>query len=102
MQARSLAAQAGFTGHGLDVIVAIAHAESSLNPKNCNVNSDSRRTLDRGILQINNYWHSEVTDACAFDPQCAFEQGYRISSHGTHFTRVWSTYDSGAYRRYMP
>lgn len=100
-QATALASQAGFTGHSLLVIVAIAHAESSLNPKACLRNTDAHHTLDRGIIQINNYWHSEVSDACAFDPKCSFEQGYRISSHGTSFT-PWATYTSGAYRQFMP
>lgn len=26
---------------------------------------------DRGILQINRKWHAEVSDACAYDPECA-------------------------------
>ncbi|GHO57217.1 CHAP domain-containing protein [Ktedonobacter robiniae] len=100
-QARALAAQAGFTGHSLLVVVAIAHAESSLNPKACLRNTDTHHTLDRGIMQINNYWHSEVSDACAFDPKCSFEQAYRISSKGTSF-HPWATYTSGAYRKFMP
>ncbi|GHO42795.1 CHAP domain-containing protein [Ktedonospora formicarum] len=112
-QARQLAAQAGFSGHGLDVIIAIAHAESSLNPKNCLLNKDwhdwypqwhvhkKGRTLDRGIMQINNYWHFEVKDECAFDPLCSFKEAYKISNKGTSFS-PWTTYTGGAYRKYMP
>jgi len=97
-RARQYAASAGFTGSGLDTIVAIAQAESSLNTLAQGHNTDG--SIDRGILQINSRWHAEVTDSCAYDPLCSFQQGYRISNRGTSFT-PWSTYTSGAYRRYL-
>jgi murein DD-endopeptidase MepM/ murein hydrolase activator NlpD len=97
--ARQYASQAGFVGSGIDTIVAIAQAESSLNTGAQHTNSDG--SLDRGILQINNRYHSEVSDSCAYDAACSFGQGYRISNKGTNFT-AWSTYTSGAYLRYMP
>lgn len=97
--ARQYASQAGFAGNGIDIIVAIAQAESSLNTSAQHTNSDG--SLDRGILQINSRYHSEVTDSCAYDAACSFQQGYRISSQGTNFN-AWSTYTSGAYLRYMP
>ncbi len=28
-------------------------------------------SVDRGLFAINSYWHSEVSDECAFDPACA-------------------------------
>ncbi len=98
-QAAQYAAAAGFTGDGLNTIVAIAHAESGLDTAARHVNSDAQSSVDRGILQINNYWHSEVSDSCAYDPACAFQSGYSISQNGTNFT-PWSTYNSGAYRQY--
>jgi hypothetical protein len=50
--------------------------------------------MDRGILQFNSYWHKDVTDACAFNPQCAFQQAYRVSQGGTNFSQ-WATYQNG-------
>src|SRR5712672_916867 len=97
-QARSYAASAGFSGSGLDTIVAIAQAESGLNTLAQGHNSDG--SIDRGVLQINSRWHPEVSDGCAYDPLCSFQQGYKISSRGTNFS-AWSTYTSGAYRRYL-
>jgi len=97
-QARQYAQQAGFSGSGLNTIVAIAQAESGLNTLAQGHNTDG--SLDRGILQINSRWHSEVSDGCAYDPLCAFQQGFRISNRGTSFT-PWSTYTSGAYLRYL-
>ena len=28
-------------------------------------------SVDRGLFAINSYWHSEVSDECAFDPACS-------------------------------
>lgn len=97
-QARTYASQAGFTGNGLDTIVAIAQAESGLNTLAQGRNTDG--SLDRGILQINSRFHAEVSDSCAYDPGCAFQQGFRISNGGKSFT-PWSTYNNGAYLRYL-
>lgn len=99
-QVVDFASRAGFSGTARDIIVAIAAAESGFKTNARNVNTDANRTVDRGILQINNYWHPEVSDACADDPACAFQAGYRISSGGRNF-QPWSTYTNGAYRRYL-
>jgi lysozyme-like protein/carbohydrate binding protein with CBM5/12 domain len=69
----------GFTGNGLVV-------------------SDCSR--DRGLWQINSYWHSEVSDAQAFDPNGAAQAAYRISSSGNDWT-PWTTYTNGAYQQHM-
>lgn len=93
------AQQAGFTGFGLDIIVAIAQAESGGNTQATNCNNPGG-TCDRGVLQINNYWHSEVNNACAYDPGCAFKQAYRISQNGTNFT-PWSTFTNNNYKTFL-
>lgn len=99
-QAAAHAYRAGFRAEGGAIMLAIAMAESSLIPNNRNVNTDSRRTVDRGILQINSYWHAEVTDAQADDPASAFVAGYRISAGGTAFGQ-WSTYNGGQYKPHL-
>ena len=108
-QARADAGAAGFTGAALDTIVAIAQAESGLVTDARNINADSHvfpdghvgPSTDRGILQINNFWWPQFSDAQCDDPVQAFAAGYLISQRGTTFT-PWSTYTSGAYRQYMP
>jgi peptidoglycan hydrolase-like protein with peptidoglycan-binding domain len=50
--------------------IAVASAESSLNPKATLYNPPSKST-DRGLYEINDKYHSEVTDAQAFDPTFA-------------------------------
>lgn len=98
--AKAYAARAGFSGHALDTIVAIAMGESGLRPDATNTAGNSAG-VDRGIVQINSAYHPEVSDACAFDPECAFQQAYRISSSGARFT-PWSVFNSGAYERHLP
>ena len=49
-----------------DLAVRVAKCESSLNTQAINTNADGSR--DRGIFQINNKWHPEVTDEQAFNP----------------------------------
>jgi hypothetical protein len=94
----TIAKQNGFTGLSADIIAAIAMAESSGNTTAQHVNADG--TLDRGVLQINSYWHPEVSDTCAYDAACSFKQAYRISTYGQNFN-PWVTYTSGAYRKYL-
>src|SRR5437660_9237611 len=98
VQARQYAASAGFSGNAVNIIVAIAQAESGLRTDARNTNNDG--SVDRGILQINSRWHPEVSNGCADDPACAFREGYRISNRGTNFT-PWATYTSGTYLRYL-
>lgn len=97
-QATQFAQQAGFSGQGLQNILAIAQAESGLNPsaQNCNNPGGS---CDRGILQINNSYHSEVTNQCAYDPACAFAAAFKISG-GNNFSQ-WTTFQNGAYKQYL-
>lgn len=88
----------GFSGNGLVLSVAVALAESSGWTRAVLVDPDCSR--DRGLWQINSYWHGEVPDAQAFDPDGAARAAYRISSGGTDWT-PWTTYVSGAYRAHM-
>lgn len=96
--ATTYAQQAGFSGAGLLIILAIAHAESGLNPLAQNTNTDG--SIDRGIVQINSRWHPEVSDSCAYNPACAFKAAFTISNKGTSFT-PWTTYTTGAYTKYL-
>jgi hypothetical protein len=97
-QAISAAQNAGFQGQGLINVVSIAMAESGLDPnaQNCNNPGGS---CDRGILQFNSYWHPELSDSCAYDVNCAFQQAYRVSNSGTSFSS-WTTFTSNAYSKF--
>lgn len=90
--------KAGFSGEGLRMAYAICMAESHGRANATNSVGNSAGT-DRGLFQINSYYHSEVSDAEAFDPLANAKAAYRISGGGKHWSQ-WSTYNNGAYRDY--
>lgn len=63
---------------GLDTEKAdkIIFCESSWKPDNFHYNKSG--SLDRGLWQINNFYHPEVSKDCAYDPICATIQAIRI------------------------
>ncbi|MGW2369734.1 transglycosylase SLT domain-containing protein, partial [Streptomyces sp. NPDC001667] len=91
---------AGFRGEALELAVAVALAESSCNPSAHNTSGNSPASTDRGLWQINDYWHKEVDDACAYAPQCNADAAFRISNGGRSWDQ-WSTYNEGAHLRHM-
>jgi hypothetical protein len=95
------AAQAGFTGQGLRLAVAVGLAESGGNPTARGPNPPTpgcpAGSTDRGAWQLNNCYHPDVTDACADNLACAAAAAYRISAGGANWSE-WTTYTSGAYQ----
>jgi len=101
-QVAQIAYNAGFRGDGLVNAIAIGWAESSLIPDNINTTGNyPPGSRDRGIWQINDHFHSEVTDDCAFKPICAAGQTYRISKGGTDW-HEWTTLGGKRYNDYLP
>lgn len=90
------AAGAGFTGKGLTRAIAVALAESGGDPRVISApNRDRWHSRDRGLWQINDHWHPEVSTAAALDPAKAAAAAYRISSGGRDWSQ-WSTWNNGA------
>jgi len=90
----------------LDAIaVAVCFAESSGHTKVWaqvdNPASPAHLSWDRGLWQINSFWHPEVSDAQCDDPNGACDAVYRISM-GFMVWSPWSAYNSGAYIFHMP
>lgn len=52
-----------------DLAFRVAKCESGLNPGATNTNPQG--SVDRGLYQINNRWHSHIKDAEAFDAEKA-------------------------------
>jgi hypothetical protein len=52
-----------------DLAVRVARCESNLDPNAKNINNDG--TIDRGLYQWNDFWHPEVSDDDAYDPEKA-------------------------------
>lgn len=92
------AQSAGFKGVNAAIIAAIAEAESGGNTAATGYNPGSQ---DRGVLQINDVFHPNVSNQCAYDPTglCAFQAAYQISG-GSNFSQ-WTTYTTGAYAKYV-
>jgi Lysozyme like domain len=95
------AQQAGFAGPALRIAVAVALAESGGNPNARRPNPPTpgcpAGSVDRGPWQLNNCYHGEVPDDCAFDLACVAAATYRISAAGTDWTG-WTTFTTGAYQ----
>jgi hypothetical protein len=93
-----VAKRAGFRGQGWVISVAVSLAESGGWTRARHINTDC--SVDRGLWQINSYWHREVSNGQAFKPRRAARAAYRISAGGSDW-RPWTTYDNGAYRAHM-
>ncbi|RUS20995.1 hypothetical protein BC937DRAFT_93886 [Endogone sp. FLAS-F59071] len=98
VQIAQVAQGAGFNGNGWVISVAVALAESGGWTQATLLDTDCSE--DRGLWQINNRYHSEVSDAQAFDPKGCAQAAYSISSGGTDWT-PWTTYTGGAYQAHM-
>ena len=74
----------------LDVSIAetIIKRESAWNPTSIHINKNG--TIDRGLWQINNVYHSEVSDICAYDPICSTKEAIRIQ--GKEGWNAWYGY----------
>ena len=85
---------AGGSSSNCPTAVAVANAESNFDCSATYTNTGG--SIDRGLWQINDYWHPEVSDSCAFDCQCNANGAYSISHGGSDWT-PWATYNSGKY-----
>lgn len=97
----SQATVAGTPGYTqVEVIVAIAQAESSLNDQAYNPRDPNGGSY--GILQINGFWFGHgFSYANRFNSQAQFNFAYStISHHGTNFND-WGTFTSGAYEKFI-
>jgi hypothetical protein len=55
---------------------------------------------DRGLWQINSFYHRDVSGACAFQVQCNAAAAFGISGTGRDWS-AWAPYDSGAWASYV-
>ena len=69
-----------------DYLIRLAKCESQLNPNAVNAHNNSpASSKDRGVFQINDHWHPEVSDEVAFDVRLATEWTmWRIESGYQH------------------
>jgi Lysozyme like domain/Ricin-type beta-trefoil lectin domain len=72
-------------------------AQGYYPPVSCPAGTGS---YDRGLWQVNSYYQSDVSDACAFQVQCNTAAAFRISDKGRNWS-AWTSYNSGAWARYI-
>lgn len=102
-QIAGVAYKAGFRGPDLVKAVAIALGESSGRTEVTNTNTDSRRTTDYGLFQLNSYWQADKLKGIDWrDPQQNANVAYRIYVQAGNKFTDWSVYKSGRYLGYMP
>lgn len=96
-----LAKNAGVTcvNSRIAIAVAVAKAESGFRPQITNT-AGNAHGIDRGLWQINSYWHPNISAACAFSPSCNARAMASISSKGTKWSPWW-TYVHGKHLPFM-
>ena len=87
-------------GSNWELAYAVMMSESSGRVKVTNTNTDMHNSIDRGLFQINSYWHPDVSIECAFDMVCNIQEAYRISNGGTNW-QPWYGYTHGHYRKFL-
>lgn len=89
-----VARQEGY--ENVNLVIAIARAESRLNP-NINGEQDKR---DRGLFQINRHFNPDVDDQCAYDPWCSTRWTIKELRAGHAWKWNASRYKWGRYYTY--
>lgn len=87
------------TGERIATAVAVARAESSFRPQITNTVGNAHG-IDRGLFQINSYWHPEVSASCALSASCNTRAAVRISKKATRWTEWW-TWKNNKHKPFM-
>lgn len=101
--ARSLALcyEAGFRRGKLTRAVALMCAESARYVKAWHYNPGPPASTDRGLFQINDRWHPDLSDQDAYKARPNIAYAFKISWGGTSFI-PWMAFTSGAYLKFVP
>jgi hypothetical protein len=91
----TLARNAGFSGNDVAIAVAVCLAESGGNPLATHINSNG--STDYGLWQINSVHQFPVSQL--LDPAGNANAAYWVQRDSGW--KAWSTYNSGAYQKYM-
>jgi len=99
------ARNAGWTDANLVIATAVALAESGCDPKAVGNNPPTEGcpsgSRDRGAWQINDCYHSEVSDACAFKLRCNADASYDIYRDAGNSFQPWTSYNTRAFRFFL-
>ncbi len=102
--ALALCSSVGFRKKNLVTAVALMCAESGRYVGAYHVNIDVETgevdSTDRGLFQINDKWHPDLSDLEAYQAKCNAEYAFKMSS-GQNFG-AWAAYNSGAHLKFVP
>ena len=77
-------------------IKKLSFCESRLDPNATNSEGNTPAySKDRGLLQINDYWHPSVSDECAYNPSCAIRYTIKMIEEGRQSEWVCDKYVKG-------
>lgn len=102
--ALALTYDVGFRNRDQTIAVALMCAESgrycgawhdNLDPETGEVSS-----TDRGLFQINDYWHKDLTDDEAYSAIPNTEYAFGMSNG--HNFQAWAAYNSNAHLKFIP
>lgn len=97
--------KAGWAGLDLVVATAVALAESGCDPAAASVNGPTQGcpdgSTDRGIFQINSCYHSEVSDACAYNRGCNARAAYAIWDNDHDSFNQWTVYIQRTFKSHL-
>lgn len=82
--------QVSNTGLSVEEAKCIIKNESGWDAEARYVNSDS--SIDRGVFELNDKWHYEVSNQCAFSVMCNTKEAIRIRLANGDWN-AWSTYN---------
>lgn len=100
MEAYQQALAVGFSQSPAVIAVAVMMAESGLYSAASNTAGNNPPSEDRGIAQINDYYHPNVSDAQAFNTFDAITYMFTLSQGGADFT-PWTAYNAGTYQQFL-
>lgn len=69
-----------------DYLVRLSYCESRWDPKA--TNNNGKYGVDRGVFQINDYYHPEIPDNCAFNVECSTK--WTIRRINNNFQHEWA------------
>jgi len=98
---RRLAKEANFPW--ADFLVRLANCESRLNPLAVNTqNNKPAHSKDRGLFQISDYWHKEVSDEVAFSVELSTKWAMEKITNGGQGIWVCNKYVLKNPNKYNP
>jgi hypothetical protein len=97
--------EVGWRGQNLLDAVALMCAESGRFTEAYHDNLDADGNVDsrdRGLFQINDKWHPELSDEDAYKVRTNIAYAHKVFVGRDRTFGAWMAYESGAYKKFLP